>query len=77
MSVLLPVWPDLDLGPDVNHVWSDILKREVTHLYKYMYPRSADRTFLFLARAYDVVTYGKSTLIEIERRCVARESRQI
>ena len=28
MSVLLPVWPDLVLGPDVNHVWSDILRSQ-------------------------------------------------
>ena len=71
MSVLLPVWPDHVLGPDVNHVWRDILKREVMHLKNTCFP--ADQTFLFLARAYDVETYGKSTLIKIERRCVARE----
>ena len=49
MSVLLPVWPDLDLGPDVNHVWSDILKREVMHLKKYMYPRRSNVS-IFSAR---------------------------
>ena len=49
MSVLLPVYPDLVLGPDVNHVWSDILKREVMHLKKYMYPRRSNVS-IFSAR---------------------------
>ena len=49
MSVLLPVWPDLVLGPDVNHVYSD--RGDTLKSHAHLNP--ADRTFLFLAHARD------------------------